>query len=294
MARADEPQRPLELRVLTGSEPVLPPAGGQAHPRRIRGAGRRARGRGRLATGAARPQPDRRTATLPHPGAGGRGARGRRGATGGRRRSRRGSRRWPRAGDDDTVVVAYPFRHRGTAESFGPRRRRGVRARSPRTASIRSSRSARSRAALAGHDPGETVRPLRPRDSGGRGDRDERQDHHHPADRAPGEDRRPDAGLVVDRRHRHRRSRSSRPATGPGPGGAARVLADPAVQVAVTETARGGILLRGVGTAVNDVSVVTNISADHLGLLGVHTRRAARRGEVGDRPDHQADTAGRC
>jgi cyanophycin synthetase len=56
-----------------------------------------------------------------------------------------------------------------------------------------------------------------------------------------------------------------------GPGGAGRVLADPSVQVAVTETARGGILLRGVGTAVNDVSVVTNISADHLGLLGVHT-----------------------
>lgn len=56
-----------------------------------------------------------------------------------------------------------------------------------------------------------------------------------------------------------------------GPGGAARVLADPRVQVAVTETARGGILLRGVGTAANDVSVVTNISADHLGMLGVHT-----------------------
>ena len=49
------------------------------------------------------------------------------------------------------------------------------------------------------------------------------------------------------------------------------MLEDPRVQVAVTETARGGILLRGVGTAVNDVSVVTNISADHLGLLGVHT-----------------------
>ena len=41
--------------------------------------------------------------------------------------------------------------------------------------------------------------------------------------------------------------------------------------MAVTETARGGILLRGVGTAINDVSVVTNISADHLGLMGVHT-----------------------
>lgn len=56
-----------------------------------------------------------------------------------------------------------------------------------------------------------------------------------------------------------------------GPGGAGRVLSDPSVQVAVTETARGGILLRGLGTAANDVSVVTNISADHLGLLGVHT-----------------------
>ena len=56
-----------------------------------------------------------------------------------------------------------------------------------------------------------------------------------------------------------------------GPGGAARVLADPRVQVAVTETARGGILLRGIGLATNDVSVVTNISADHLGTLGVHT-----------------------
>ena len=56
-----------------------------------------------------------------------------------------------------------------------------------------------------------------------------------------------------------------------GPGGAARVLEDPRVQVAVTETARGGILLRGIGLASNDVSVVTNISADHLGTLGVHT-----------------------
>ena len=56
-----------------------------------------------------------------------------------------------------------------------------------------------------------------------------------------------------------------------GPAVPARVLADPRVQVAVTETARGGILLRGIGVAANDVSVVTNISADHLGTLGVHT-----------------------
>ena len=49
-----------------------------------------------------------------------------------------------------------------------------------------------------------------------------------------------------------------------GPGGAGRVLRHPGVELAVTETARGGILRRGVGVAYNDVSVVTNISADHL------------------------------
>ena len=43
------------------------------------------------------------------------------------------------------------------------------------------------------------------------------------------------------------------------------------MQLAVTETARGGILRRGVGVACNDVSVVTNISADHLGLGGIET-----------------------
>jgi len=56
-----------------------------------------------------------------------------------------------------------------------------------------------------------------------------------------------------------------------GPGGAGRVLAHPGVELAVTETARGGILLRGVGVVHNDVSVVTNISADHLGLHGIDT-----------------------
>ncbi|HET9292094.1 MAG TPA: Mur ligase family protein, partial [Actinomycetes bacterium] len=56
-----------------------------------------------------------------------------------------------------------------------------------------------------------------------------------------------------------------------GPGGAARVLAQPGIQLAVLETARGGILRRGVGVAHNDVAVVTNISADHLGLGGIHT-----------------------
>ena len=56
-----------------------------------------------------------------------------------------------------------------------------------------------------------------------------------------------------------------------GPSGAGRVLAQPGVQLAVTETARGGILLRGIGIVHNDVSVVTNVTADHLGMHGIET-----------------------
>ena len=56
-----------------------------------------------------------------------------------------------------------------------------------------------------------------------------------------------------------------------GFGGASRVLSEPGLQLAVLETARGGILLRGIGYAANDVAVVTNVSADHLGLQGIDT-----------------------
>ncbi|MBJ7355831.1 Mur ligase family protein [Nocardioides sp.] len=56
-----------------------------------------------------------------------------------------------------------------------------------------------------------------------------------------------------------------------GPSGAGRVLAHPEVELAVTETARGGILLKGIGLVRNDVSVVTNVSADHLGQQGIDT-----------------------
>ena len=56
-----------------------------------------------------------------------------------------------------------------------------------------------------------------------------------------------------------------------GPSGAGRVLAHENVQLAVTETARGGILLKGIGLTRNDVSVVTNVTADHLGMHGIDT-----------------------
>ena len=56
-----------------------------------------------------------------------------------------------------------------------------------------------------------------------------------------------------------------------GPSGAGRVLAHKEVDFAVTETARGGILLKGIGLVHNDVSVVTNVTADHLGMQGIDT-----------------------
>ncbi|KRE62767.1 tetratricopeptide repeat protein [Nostocoides sp. Soil756] len=56
-----------------------------------------------------------------------------------------------------------------------------------------------------------------------------------------------------------------------GPAGARAVLDAPGVQVGILETARGGMLLRGMGVSHNDVSVVTNVSADHLGLQGIDT-----------------------
>ncbi|MEP7360361.1 MAG: Mur ligase family protein [Chloroflexota bacterium] len=56
-----------------------------------------------------------------------------------------------------------------------------------------------------------------------------------------------------------------------GPAGARAVLTQPEVDLAVLETARGGILLRGLGYQSNDVSVLTNVSADHLDLQGLHT-----------------------
>ena len=56
-----------------------------------------------------------------------------------------------------------------------------------------------------------------------------------------------------------------------GPAGARAVLATPGLQLGILETARGGMLLKGMGVSANDVSVVTNVSADHLGLQGIDT-----------------------
>ncbi len=56
-----------------------------------------------------------------------------------------------------------------------------------------------------------------------------------------------------------------------GPASAATVLRDPIVDFAVLECARGGILRAGLGFDHCDISVVTNVSDDHLGLNDIHT-----------------------
>lgn len=54
-----------------------------------------------------------------------------------------------------------------------------------------------------------------------------------------------------------------------GPQSARTVLADPTVEVAVLETARGGIVRRGLGYDWADVAVITNIQEDHIGQDGI-------------------------
>ncbi len=56
-----------------------------------------------------------------------------------------------------------------------------------------------------------------------------------------------------------------------GPVSARMVLSDPHVDLAVLETARGGLLRAGMGVPEVDVGAVINIAADHLGLKGIDT-----------------------
>jgi cyanophycin synthetase len=71
-------------------------------------------------------------------------------------------------------------------------------------------------------------------------------------------------GVLID-------DRMIEPGDWTGPGGARQILARRDIDVAVLETARGGIVLRGVGYESNDASILTNVSSDHLDLQGIHT-----------------------
>ena len=59
-----------------------------------------------------------------------------------------------------------------------------------------------------------------------------------------------------------------------GPAGARTVLRDARVAVAVLETARGGLLRRGLAVPHVDAAVITGVSADHFGEYGVHDLEA--------------------
>src|SRR5205085_2132901 len=56
-----------------------------------------------------------------------------------------------------------------------------------------------------------------------------------------------------------------------GPFSANIILSNPTVDIAVLETARGGLLRAGLGFDEADVGIVLNVSADHLGLRGINT-----------------------
>lgn len=58
-----------------------------------------------------------------------------------------------------------------------------------------------------------------------------------------------------------------------GPAGARRILQDTTVSAAVLETARGGILRRGLAVELARAAVVTNVANDHLGDYGVDDLR---------------------
>jgi cyanophycin synthetase len=56
-----------------------------------------------------------------------------------------------------------------------------------------------------------------------------------------------------------------------GPYGARSILTRDDVDVAVLETARGGLMLRGLAYESNEAAVLTNVSSDHMDLQGIHT-----------------------
>ncbi len=56
-----------------------------------------------------------------------------------------------------------------------------------------------------------------------------------------------------------------------GPGGARKVLRDRRVQIGLLETARGGMLRRGLACQRVDCALITNVAEDHLGEFGVES-----------------------
>jgi len=76
-----------------------------------------------------------------------------------------------------------------------------------------------------------------------------------------------------------------------GPGGARTVLRDRRTEVALLETARGGMLRRGIGVPRANAAAILNVAEDHMGEYGVHkledlveAKFIVRRAVAPDRP----------
>ncbi len=173
-------------------------------------------------------------------------------------------------GDVERLVVAYPWRRRGTAIALGEQLGVALDRLAAEPCGDVDDVLAAAGAAIRAADPGETPRTVVPRIpvvavTGTNGKTTTARMVAHIGREAglhvgwSSTD-----GIYVDGELVEEGDYS-------GPSGAGRVLAHREVQLAVTETARGGILLRGIGVTHNDVSVVTNVSADHLGAHGIDT-----------------------
>lgn len=170
-------------------------------------------------------------------------------------------------GDPQQLVVAYPWRHRGRARAMGEAVATVIDALTTSDIDAAVSAAAETVAAAA---PGERPTTITPRipvvavtGTNGKTTTSRMIAHIARTDgRLTGWSN--TDGIYIDGQQVDSGDYS-------GPSGAGRVLAHPQVEFAVTETARGGILLKGIGLTRNDVSVVTNVTADHLGLHGIDT-----------------------
>jgi cyanophycin synthetase len=173
-----------------------------------------------------------------------------------------------------SVVVAFPWRHRGRAlamgESLGPALSGLLHGQDPTELIDRAAESVRAAGSVRASEGGDRPAQVRPR---------------IPVASVTGTNGKTSTTRLVAHMAMTAGRRTGWSSTEgvfvqgeqvvagdfSGPSGARHVLTDRSVQVGVLETARGGLLLKGMGVPHNDVSVVTNVTADHLGLHGVET-----------------------
>ncbi len=175
-----------------------------------------------------------------------------------------------RAGSDGTVVVAFPWDHEGTGEALGEALVEVVEG-DPATPLEQRIVDAAVRVRAA--DPGDPPHLIDPQ---------------VPTVAVTGTNGKTTSTRILGRIAAqaghvaawsstdgiYLQGRCIEPGDWSGPGGARAVLTEPGVSFAVIETARGGLMLRGMGVSAVDACIFTNVSPDHLGLQGLDTVEA--------------------